>query len=57
MLIYFTNHNHLQTVLIKSKGHKMTQKSKAYIYVLNTAWVKIEFVKDDAVVGNGDLAH
>ena len=30
----------------KTKGRKMAQKSKAYIYVLNTSWVKIDFVKD-----------
>lgn len=30
----------------KIKGRKRAQKSKAYIYVLNTAWVKIKFVKD-----------
>jgi len=35
----------------------MAQKSKAYIYVLNTSWVKIDFAKTDAVVGNGELAH
>ena len=26
-------------------GRKMPQKRKAYIYVLNTSWVKLEFVK------------
>ena len=30
----------------KIKGRKMAQKRIAYIYVLNTSWVKIEFVKD-----------
>ena len=30
----------------KIKGRKVAQKSKAYIYVLNTSWVKIDFVKD-----------
>jgi len=30
----------------KIMGRKMAQKSKAYIYVLNTSWVKINFVKD-----------
>ena len=30
----------------KIKGRKMAQKSKAYIYVLNTSLVKIEFVED-----------
>ena len=30
----------------KIESRKMEQKSKAYINVLNTSWVKIEFVKD-----------
>ena len=31
----------------KIKGHKMAQKTIiTYIYVLNTWWVKIKYVKD-----------
>ena len=30
----------------KITGCKMAQKRKAYIYVLNISWVKIEFFKD-----------
>ena len=35
----------------KITGRKMAQKRKAYIYVLNISWVKIEFVKDRCCVG------
>jgi len=30
----------------KNKGRKMAQKSTVHIYILNTSWVEIDFVKD-----------
>ena len=41
----------------KIMGRKMAQKSKAYIYVLNTSWVKSILSKTNAVVRNRELAN
>ena len=40
----------------KIKGRKMAKKRKAYTYVLNTVWVKIEFVKDRCCSGKWRVA-
>uniref|UniRef100_A0A0K2VEP2 Uncharacterized protein n=1 Tax=Lepeophtheirus salmonis TaxID=72036 RepID=A0A0K2VEP2_LEPSM len=39
-------------MILSLEGPKMPQKNKAYIYVLNTGWVRIEFVNDRCCRGN-----
>ena len=65
MLTYFTNYNHLHTVLmIKATNicgnvsHVRVEVTTlyVYIYILNTSWVKIEFVKDRCCGGKWRVA-